>query len=181
MTIGLIELQENEISHLHTKKVLIDIKERIYTMELLHRKLYESENMDNISFKSYIEDLTQMISSAYDKKRIVQVNYTIEDINLDIETVMSYGIILNELITNCFKYAYNTNQKPIFEIKSVKEDNKLLLYVKDNGKGLNKDFNSISQQSLGLRLISSIVKFKLMGEFSYEYKNGSKFKIITKI
>lgn len=181
MTIGLIELQENEIKDKNSQKALIDIKERIYTMELLHKKLYESKNMNSISFKVYIEDLIKLITNAYDKKNIMKISLDIIDVYLDIETTMSYGIIINELVTNSFKYAYNNNENPKIEIKIENKNNARILILKDNGEGLKNNFNTISKQTLGLKLISNIVKFKLSGKFTYNYKNGSIFKIITKI
>ncbi|MCT7554593.1 histidine kinase dimerization/phosphoacceptor domain -containing protein [Aliarcobacter butzleri] len=182
LTISLIELQEEEIEDKKTKKVLVDITERIYTMELLHRKLYESTNLNKISFDSYVMDLIETISKSYDKEKNVRIKASIENIDLNIETAMPYGIILNELITNCFKYAFKNQDEPKLEITISKKNNEeISLILKDNGKGLSKDFSKLSNETLGLRLINMIVNFQLMGKVIYEFDNGAKFTILGKI
>ena len=182
LTISLLELQEEEIEDEKTKKVLIDIIERIHTMELLHRKLYESPNLNKISLKSYVIDLIEAIAKTYDKQKKVNISFEIENIDLDIETTMPYGLILNELVTNAFKYAFKNQKNPQLQITiSKQEDEKILLIVKDSGKGLLGDFSRIANETLGLRLINMIVKYQLMGNITYEYENGAKFIIIGKI
>ena len=182
LTISLLELQEEEIQDKKTKKVLIDIQERIYTMELLHRKLYQSPNLNKISLKNYVIDLIETISKTYDKQKKVNIFFEIENIELDIETAMPYGLILNELVTNAFKYAFKNQDNPKLEIIiSKQKDEKILLIVKDSGKGLKEEFSKMCNETLGLRLINMIVKHQLMGNISYEYENGAKFIILGKI
>lgn len=182
LTISLLELQEDEIEDEKTKKVLIDIIERIHTMELLHRKLYESPNLNKISLKSYVIDLIEAISQTYDKQKKVNISFDIKNIDLDIETAMPYGLILNELVTNAFKYAFKNQKNPQLQITiSKQEDEKILLIVKDSGKGLLGDFSRIANETLGLRLINMIVKYQLMGNITYEYESGAKFIILGKI
>ena len=179
ITISLLELQEEEIEDENTKKILKNVQERIFTMELLHRKLYESSNLSKIHFKSYIIDLVNKIKNSYDKENKVLINFNIENISLNIESAMPYGLILNELLTNCFKYAYEQNTNPQLEIEIFKnhKKNKIILIVKDNGKGLKQEFSKISHKTLGLRLINMIAKHQLMGEITYEYEDGAKFII----
>jgi two-component sensor histidine kinase/HAMP domain-containing protein len=182
LTISLIELQEEEVKDKKTKKVLIDIQERIYTMELLHRKLYESTNLNKISLKSYITDLVHVIAKTYNKLGNLNINIQIDDIDFNIETAMPYGLIINELVTNSFKYAFVNRKNPTLEIKIAKQkNNEILLIIKDNGKGLDKDFSKISNETLGLRLINMIVKFQLLGTINYENNNGARFVILGKI
>jgi len=177
LTISLLELQEEEIEDDKTKKVLVDIQERIYTMELLHRKLYESTDLNKISFKNYVHDLTSAIAKSYDRKNKVFMDIKMQEIHLSIETAMSYGLLLNELITNAFKYAFKDNENPIFEITITQNEEDIILVVKDNGKGLQKDFNEICNDTLGLKLINMIVHYQLFGTIRYEYEKGAKFII----
>lgn len=181
LTISLIELQEEEIKDIKTKKTLNEIQERIFTMELLHRKLYESEDLNKISFKDYIEDLINSIKISYDKGDEILINPQIEDIFLTIENAMPYGLILNELITNAFKYAFLDVFNPNIYIKITKTNNILTLIIKDNGKGLKKDYKSLFDKTLGLKLVNNIVKLQLQGEITYSFENGAKFLIEGKI
>ena len=100
----------------------MDIKERIYSMELLHRKLYESTNLNGIPLKSYIIDLVEAISNAYNIDEKLIIDYKIEELDINIETAMPLGLIINELVTNSFKYAFTNNDKPKLEISIQKKD-----------------------------------------------------------
>lgn len=181
LTISLIELQEEEVNDEKTKKVLTDIQERIYTMELLHRKLYESRNLNEISLKEYIKDLVEAISYSYDLEKKVELSIDIEDIELNIERVMPYGLIINELVTNAYKYAFINHNKPKLELQIYKKDKSITIIIKDNGKGLKKDFSLNNSTSLGLKLINTIVKYQLFGTVDYIYEEGTKFIIKSDI
>ena len=177
MTIGLIKLQEVEIEDENTKKILNNIQERIYTMELLHRKLYESSKLNEISFKEYVTNLVYDIETTYNYDKRIDVNIDIKDIYLNIETAMPCGLIINEVITNAFKYAFKNNDNPKLLIKMEKTDNTYTLIIKDNGEGINKNIDIYNSDSLGLKLINTISKLQLQGKLIYSYENGAKFLI----
>lgn len=177
----MIELQQEEVKDEKTKKVLIDIQERVFTMELLHRKLYESSNIDKIFLDEYIYDLVQIISNSYDINKKVESILKIEKIELNITKAMPCGLIINELVTNSYKYAFKTLKQPKLEVNIYRKNSELIIIIKDNGKGLKKDFYDIYNDTLGLKLVSSIVKYQLFGTIDYKYENGAKFIIKTKI
>jgi len=180
LTISLIRLQQEEIQEEKVKKTLIDIQERIYTMELLHRKLYESPNLNQIDFNEYIKNLIENISSTHKDHKDLQIDIQIGNIFLNIEKAMPCGLILNELLTNAFKYAFQDNEKPSLKINLTKKDNKYILIVKDNGSGISDDIDVYNSNTLGLKLINSISVLQLKGEIDYTYDDGAKFKITFK-
>jgi len=178
LTISLIKLQQLKIKNTNTKNILNDIQERIYTMELVHRMLYESNNFNQIHMKFYIDTLVNEISKTYKNTKDVKVILNIDNIFLDIEKTIPCALILNEIITNAFKYAFVNNPNPILNI-SVKEDNSFyILEIKDNGKGISSDINIYQNKTLGLKLINNISKLQLAGNFEYVNNNGALFKII---
>lgn len=182
LTISFIELQEDEIKDKALKKVLKEIQDRIYTMELLHRKLYQSTDLNSVNMKEYVQELTNSILRVHDSKSEVSVNIDIENIVLNIDTAMPCGLVLNELITNVFKYAFEDkkdNKK--LSIKIFKDNDFIRILVKDNGKGLDKSFDITNSTSLGIKLIYTIVKLQLFGEISYKYEEGALFTIKAKI
>ncbi|NVJ52842.1 MAG: HAMP domain-containing protein [Campylobacteraceae bacterium] len=181
LTIGLIELQEEDVQDEKTRKVLKDIQERIFTMELLHRKLYESESINDIPFKTYVKDLISTIAHSYDINNKVTVSIKMEEINLNIEKAMPCGLILNELITNSFKYAFFKNDNAKLDIEIIKDKENLIMSVKDNGKGLEGEFDNLNSKTLGLKLINTIVRFQLFGSIDYIYDDGAKFIIKAKV
>lgn len=177
LTISLIKLQQEEIKEEKAKKTLIDIQERIYTMELLHRKLYESTNLNKIDFKEYVINLCNNISLSHTYENSVQKEININNIFLNIEKAMPCGLIINEIITNAFKYAFNNNKNPQLTITMEKENSKFILKIKDNGKGINKNIDIYNSNTLGLKLINSISTLQLKGKFEYIYQDGAIFKI----
>jgi two-component sensor histidine kinase len=178
LTISLIKLQESKIKDNKTKNILNDIQERIYTMELVHRKLYESKNLNLIDIKSYIKTLVNDVSKTYKQKKEIDIIFNIDDIYLDIGKTIPCALILNELITNAFKYAFIDNENPGLEISMKKDKDKYVLQVKDNGKGIPSNININTTNTLGLKLINSIAKLQLSGIFQYKYKEGASFVII---
>lgn len=177
LTISLIKLQQAKIEDIKTKSILVDIQERIYTMELLHRKLYQSSNLNSINFKEYIQTLVNDIKQTYNYDKEIELSIKIEDVFLNIEEAMPCGLILNELITNSFKYAFKETKKPKLCIHMKKDEDNYKLIYKDNGQGLPKNINMDNPDTLGLKLIKSIAKLQLDGTLSYKNKKGLKFKI----
>ncbi|WP_164970024.1 histidine kinase dimerization/phosphoacceptor domain -containing protein [Arcobacter sp. CECT 8983] len=180
ITINLIKLEKSKIKNKDTLDSLTNIQERIFVMELLHRKLYESENLSFISLKKYIKELTKDIELSYNKTNYIKINNHIDDINMDIDNALPCGIIITELITNCFKYAFN-GKNGVIDVSFKCINNKCYLTVKDNGIGLDKNIDINNTETLGLQIISNIVKGQLFGEFKYSYHHGSKFDIIFNI
>ena len=178
LTIALIKLQQVEIKDKKTKNILKDVQKRIYTMELLHRKLYESSNLDHINFKEYVLNLVYDIETTYSYKQKTKIKINIKDVYLNIEKAMPCGLILNELITNSFKYAFKNNENPKLKISMKKVKDKYELKVQDNGTGLPANINVYTSNTLGLKLINSISKLQLKGSFIYKNKKGSFFKIV---
>lgn len=181
LTIGLLELQEEEVQDSKTKKVLVEIQERIFTMELLHRKLYESSNINDIPFKEYVMDLVQAIARTYDMNKEVKVDIVMKALQMNIEKAMPFGLVLNELVTNAFKYAFKENPSPELLISICEKNEQLIMTIQDNGKGLQKSFEEIQNNTLGLKLISTIVRHQLFGEIVYAYDNGAKFIITSEV
>ena len=174
--ISLIKLQQEKIEEKKIKEALFDIQERIYAMELLHRGLYQSTNLNKINFEKYVKNIINNLLSSY-KDKDVEIIIIIKDVYLNIQTAMSCGLILNELTTNAFKYAFQNGEKPKFLIKLIKKENNYSLLIKDNGPGLPKDIKIYDSNTLGLKLINSLSRIQLKGTFKYFYKEGSNFEI----
>lgn len=94
---------------------------------------------------------------------------------------MPYGLILNELITNAFKYAFTKSDRFFLKISACKKDDILTIIVQDNGAGLRDDFHKICSETLGLKLVNLITTLQLKGNFSYEYNQGACFKVTGKL
>lgn len=181
LTISLIKLQQHKVEDQTTRRILKDIQERIYTMELLHRKLYESTNLNQIAVNEYIHSLVHDISRSYSNIKEVKIKLDIEEIYFDIETTMPCALIINEIMTNAFKYAFTNQNNPELKVSMKKVNDEYILIIKDNGEGINKDIDVYNSDTLGLKLINSISKLQLKGSFEYIYNEGAIFTIRFKI
>ena len=176
MTINLIKLQKSKVKDEQTKTILVDIQERIFTMELLHRKLYESKDLNSIPLKKYIIELVEDLNRTYGSNQHIKINTQIDDVCMNIEYALPCGLIITECLTNSFKYAFDNGEGKI-DIILQDKNNGCLLIIADSGIGLPLGFDIHRCKSLGLRLITSIVKGQLQGNIDYTYEEGSKFAI----
>ena len=177
MTIELIKVQKAKIMDQNTKTALGDIQERIHTMELLHRRLYESKNLNSIDIKKYIIELAQDIHNSLQCNDKIKIDIDIQEHYLmDIEYALPCGLIINEALTNSLKHAFDKKNGEI-KISLNKQDQYFYLILEDNGKGISENIDIQKSKSLGLRLITSIVKGQLLGTIDHLNKNGTKFII----
>ena len=150
-----------------------EIEDIIQAMSKTHEILYNQKNLEQIDTKEYFENLIEKIEKIYQSKKI-EISINIQT-NIDIQTSIYLGIILNELLTNSFKYAFNKNIGKI-NISLEKEYSKIKLIYKDNGIGF--DYEDKKDESFGLTFIESIVKNELKGNLKFENHKGTKTTII---
>ena len=127
---------------------------RVRSMALIHQNLYEEDNLTGIEIKLYFEKLIRSLFHSYNiSPDRVQLETNVEDLHLDVDTVIPIGLIVNELITNALKYAFPQNRKGLIKVKLIEQDEKLILEVADNGIGLNHLQKENLGKSFGYRLI----------------------------
>lgn len=177
-----LQLQADRISDNKIVDIFHDAISRIQAMSLVHQKLYSSRNLSRIDLKDYIEDLVKQISIYYSNiYEKIKINYCIEKIDLVIDIAIPLGMIVNEIITNAFKYAFKDRESGIINIE-IKRDvnNAIAINISDNGVGLPDNFDIKTCQTLGINIIENITKEQLNGKISFENNNGLTYKIIIK-
>lgn len=158
----ILSLLSLQATYITDEKVMYLFKEsisRINCMALLHKKLYRFNNFAKINLHDYINSLVEALQNFFGEKDSYIITLDIDEINLDFDTLIPCGLIINEIITNIFKHAYDksqVNKKINLSIK--KPDKTIILSISDNGKGLPLDFDISQQKGLGMRLIHSLVK-----------------------
>ena len=178
---SLINLQMNTIDHEYTKSALMDCKNRVNSMAMIHQKFYEGKNYSKIDFKAYIEGLVDEIKFAYNikNKNISVESYIDPEINFDLNVAIPCGIILNELISNSFKHAFNNQDTGKIGVSIERENNLFLLRIVDNGSGFEYKNKIESSKTLGLILIQSLSE-QLDGTFQYFGNKGADFRLLFK-
>jgi two-component sensor histidine kinase len=141
-------------------------------MALVHNKLYESDSTVHVYIKEYIKDLAGDILKANTPAgKSIQLNIEEnEAVNLSLDTSVSLGLILNELITNACKYAFTGKDSGHINITINKQAGGYQLIVQDDGSGLASDFHQ--KNSMGLRLVNNLSK-QLGGNASFKNDNGT--------
>jgi two-component sensor histidine kinase len=167
---SLLNLQSNRIKDPDAKAAVLDGRNRLLSMVLLHQKLYVTDKPTIIDMKEYIIDLTSNLVEANKSEVTKKVVFNLEQIFLKIETAVPLGLIINELITNSLKYAFEIDS-PADELRVTfeKQGVELVLTVADNGKGFVRE---PSNNSFGLQLVDSLVS-QLEGSFSMDSSNGT--------
>jgi two-component sensor histidine kinase len=136
-------------------------------MALIHEKLYRSESLARIDLFEYIRSLTANLFPSYGvSERIIRPLISIEDIELDIDTVIPCALIINELVSNSLKHAFPDYSSRLPESGEIRIELRrearsplsLLLTGSDNGVGLPEDFEIENCQSLGLKLVSVLAR-----------------------
>ncbi|WP_435416472.1 sensor histidine kinase [Polaribacter aestuariivivens] len=176
---SLLELQSRGIEDEKAKELANEGKNRIKSMALIHQKLYQNET-GLVNFDEYIQLLVKELSAMYGSDNKVETSISSENMSFDVDTAIPLGLIINEIITNSYKYAFRNNKNNKLSIAINKnKDNNYQLVIEDNGPGLSNDFDIKKAKSLGLRLINRLVK-QLQGSLNQTNKNGAKFEISFK-
>ena len=179
LIISMLNMQMRQIENNETKDILIDLKNRIYSMAVVHENLYESDNFTKINFTRYIKKLITAIFSSYkiDQKR-VEFNIKADNIELGIEESIYSGLIINEIVLNALKHAFIGRDTGKVDIKIYKKiDGNIVVMVNDNGVGMPK--GSYKKNSFGLKLISILVK-QLGAVLTIDSSGGTSFKFYFK-
>ncbi|PZP11164.1 MAG: histidine kinase, partial [Aliarcobacter butzleri] len=168
--VSLIRLQSDEIEDEKLKDILLTTQNRIAAMGHLHELLYNQENINFIDVYEYFETLVDEVKSSYDES--INIHLDIKT-KLKMEQAIYCGLMINELITNSFKYAF-LNKKGNIYITLEKSNNILKLSVKDDGVGFDKNNTTFS---LGLTLVNTLAINQLKGKMDIESKNGTSITI----
>ncbi|MFA4825572.1 MAG: PAS domain S-box protein [Methanoregula sp.] len=178
--ISLVNLQMRQIDDKRLKQVMAETQNRVRAMSLVHEKLYQSEDISRIDLANYTRFLVTQLFSFYGvDTRQVTLNIDIGKIRLDINTAIPLGLIINELASNALKHAFPDGRTGTLSITVIEKGTTLLLTVKNDGVGVPADFDWRNTESLGLRLVISLVE-QLDGTIELDRSAGTGFTIVVK-
>ncbi len=181
---SLLNLKMSTVENEFTREVLLDCKNRVLSMSLIHDKLYKSTSISEINFKLYISELLNEISTSY-PTATDKINFKIqcEELFLTLNQAIPCGLLLNELVTNSVKYAFlEKSTDNLINIELSKSDSGVCLEVNDNGAGFDYSKRKISANSLGLILIESLAEqLEGTGGYDHQFKKGTKYTLKFKM
>ncbi len=175
---SLFDLQMRGTDNPDTKSSLIDGLNRVKSVGLIHQLLYQSDDVINIDFNDFVTKLVEHITSFATDKPINKEVIIPEGLQFDIITTIPLGLIITELLTNSFKYAFDYVETCSISIKLEKINNyQFKLEVIDNGIGLPDEFDFSKSKSLGLSLVRTLSK-QLTGTIEYKFDQGANFVLV---
>lgn len=176
---SLLSLQSRFIKDEETLDAIKAGKSRVQSMSLLHQNLYRDNNLKGVEMSQYFQNLGQNLLDTYNIEDNIQLTTDIDDIVLDIDTVVPLGLITNELVSNAIKHAFKGKKLGEIHLSLKEVGSTLILTVKDNGIGLPDGELPVTNKSLGATLIQSFTE-KLEGEIKIDIADGSTVSIEIK-
>ena len=178
VVVSMIKMQRRGTKDNEIKKVLFDTQSRIMAMSSIHEKLYKSDSLAIIDLQEYFNSLTNTLLRTYTLSKNIKLDIAVDEgLDLDISKIIPLGLIMNELVTNSLKYAFNETESPKIIVRLRKEEDECAFSYHDNGKGLPKGFDWEKAESLGLILINSLVQ-QLKGKIYQMEIMGLGFQIM---
>ncbi len=177
---GLLHMQAQSVEHPETQSALEGAVSRVQSMRVLYEQLLASDEQKELSVKQYIENLADsIVASLFDSDRIT-LDKQIADFQLASNRMFHIGIIINELLTNAMKYAFNGKASGQLWVTVEEENRNVTINVRDNGSGLPDGFDAGASQGFGLMLVSMISE-QLGGSFTIRNDNGTRCTVAFKI
>lgn len=175
---SLLNLQSGKIIDSRDLDLFKESQSRVRSMALVHEKLYRSEDLSHIDLQEYVEGIIDNLNATYGVRTdVIKTTVDIRNLYINLDKGIPCGLIINELVTNCYKHAFPDGRKGEVAICISSEAGNYVLTVTDNGVGLPDGFDVTRLSSLGIQLISTL-SAQLGGTISITAEKGTSFKIV---
>lgn len=175
---GLLELQNISVTDEGVKLALKEGQNRIQSVALVHKMMYQSENVSKVNMQKYLEELLQVLEQSYsNSQKNISTSIKAIGIDFDVTIAVPISLIVNEAVCNAYKHAFKNRNVGNIEVAIIKEHEKTYsLLIKDNGIGLPKEFDIKKLKSIGFDLIQGLAR-QLKGKLTVNSDIGTEIKI----
>ena len=171
---SLLNLQSNALNDEKTRNIFRDTSNRIQSIAMVHHKLY-SDNLGTVNTKNYIPELVGLISDSYcTNEREIEIKMNIAPLEFKIDNAVYLGLLINEVLTNSYKHAFNGRNNGEIKIDLTSSTNADELIIEDNGSGFNP---AKSKTGLGSVLLETLIE-QLDGTMELKSENGTSYKFL---
>lgn len=173
---SILSLQSSYIDDEKALAMLRESQDRIKSMSFVHESLYQSDTLSEVNFAEYIRNIATNLYHSYGRPQGgIELIFDLEPVFINLDTSIPCGLIINELVSNALKYAFEGREKGRITIHLSRRSDKLLrMVVEDDGVGLPKDFDVETADSLGLQLVTALTT-QVGGKLSIDISNGTKY------
>lgn len=155
---SLLGLQSAQATEPACRQMLLETRQRVRSMALVHEKLYHSRDLSSIDLSLYLRELAGELVGAFGAGRDIQVEVRAAPVSLNIDTAVYCGLLLNELLTNCIKHAFPGDRPGRIWVELSAPGGGYRLRVKDDGVGFPSDFELREASTLGLQLLATMAE-----------------------
>ena len=179
---SLLRLQAKTIQDPAVLAALTDARQRIQTMGMVHQRLYQHKLLARLDLAAYLRDLVhKLASSYYSTTAEIAIQMEANPLEVILDVAVPCGLILNELVTNAFKYAFPEGRSGTILIRLTRQNNEgnqegCVLQVQDNGVGFPEAIDFRKTRSLGMQILCSLTQ-QLRGTVELDRANGTTFTI----
>ena len=166
---ALLTLQSKYINDQSAIDALQRGQNRVESMALIHKNLYQHENLKGVDTRDYLERLVEHLVTSYQlDDQNIELELEVPSLNLDVDTMIPLGLIINELISNSLKHAFKGRDGGKITVRLREEDSQLFLHIADDGGGVK---DQLQTANFGQSLVRSLVR-RLNGELKINTKDG---------
>lgn len=166
---ALLTLQSKYIKDQGAIDALQRGQNRVESMALIHKNLYQHENLKGVDTRDYLERLVEHLVTSYQlDDQNIELELEVPSLNLDVDTMIPLGLIINELISNSLKHAFKDRNGGKIIVRLKEEDGQLLLHIADDGGGVK---DQVQTANFGQSLVRSLVR-RLNGELKINTEDG---------
>lgn len=157
---GLLELQTYNVENHNAESILRESQMRIHSIAMVHEKLYHNERLSEIKIHNYIHELAAVVEKTMGNRNTkVEISYDLDPVSLEITQAIPCGLLLNEVLTNSFKHAFDGREQGTLSIDFKTNNNgELTFRITDDGVGFDPNMIKGSRKSLGMKLIRTLSK-----------------------
>ncbi len=168
---SLLSLQVHQAQSPETLRLLVESQHRIRAMALIHEQLYRSDDLSQIDFAAYVEQLAAQLGRSHDGGVRLAVRVEAEHSRLPLDQAVPCGMIVSELVSNAAKHAFPGREAGEISVGFAQEGPQYRLRVQDNGVGIPTETDA-QAESLGLQVVRALVR-QIHGQLHIESQGGT--------
>jgi PAS domain S-box-containing protein len=175
---SILDISSMQTENQEIQNLLLDSRNRIHSMAMIHSQLYESDRLDRIEMTRYIKEFVRHLLFAYGNEKKVNLVLELSEVYLYLSQAIPCALIINELITNSLKHAFKDNLQGKIQISiHNSDDNTVVLRVRDDGDGVPEGGHVKNPDGIGLTMVNHLVIGQLKGEICLNHDDGTDIRI----